>query len=1724
MVPRVLSIIVLTALALCMALSGAIFAPDPIHAQESNNDYVDLGLTLEVPNTIVGVDPKIIVVNNGTRTAYDVEIVVKVVSPQKSHFTFPDAQLQVPVGSLSSENNGRTLRWTIPELGGLQREELTVDTTIERTAAPAFDNNLFVHEFYGEVTTSSFESDLHEGNNTSRVWSYRYRTQHNSHFQAGGNYTVDVSVDEPSPSPGDTVNFTITADRINPYASFTGAFTPGTPPPIDLKVDIDLTDGLTVSGTPTYVSTNESGVEKTKPSSVSYSNGVFNIGTLKGGDTGTYPEPIKNSVTLPVTVSSSAVVNRQCLTARLTGNPPPGTGRYDDDISDNVAKLCLGEGAGALVDPFVSGQVDAFTVYPCVGVTTPPCDSTNDVRVRAVNTSNEQILAPGTAIFHVNPTEARIYDAKSGHSVNDGNTVSWQTAVNPDRLYNDGLSSGIELYYSRAPFTGHESDWKRPTFGISARSATGNIPPPGKVFLRSTNSGNEFRKAVSPDYQELPGNPSASPASTSKIHYFLEFEKLGTYKIGWHVKLTRDPPTPLHGSENCHPDSADPPVNQAFCASETYTFHIGPMAELEVRDGGASSNVAADRNALTIVAVNNGPDEPAGGARVTGLPKGAEVVRITQGSYNGSTGVWNVGELNVRSRYLSAGQPEPTLVLGASAGHSATVRIASAKNYEVCVGPKSNPGNLAHNTKAACEAVTNASWNSVPVYDINTGNNTATIRAARGTAGRPARPGLAGGAPAPGNLRAQARTTTVTWDPVAFLYGIPVKHYEVEELQGGKWTKLADATFSQYAVTQPRGSNYRVRAVNMRSVKGPWSRSTAEELAALAGPPLNLRAQADGNNAIAISWNAPDDIGGSAITGYTVQWSSDSAGPWNSAGSTSASVRTFTQRGLQVGAVRWYRVAARNSGGLGLWSDPVQGQTVSGVPNAPTLNASALSDYQIKLTWNKPADNGQPVTGYELEYSADGAAGNWQALATPGADATTYTDATLSANTQRYYRIRSKNSVGDGAWSRTVSARTQLEPPPAPTLTSVEADGPNAILVSWEEPFLVGDVQSVTQYELQWDMNRNAENWGGSRKFSSSTRSWRHTGLKPEETWYYRVRATNGGNRWSAWSAIQSAATAPDNAPTAMPGLTASFDAASRSVTLKWNRPAGQAEITGYDVQSSEDNNQWQELRAGLDALTYTDAGYFYPGAEIYYRVRAVNNDGSGPWSRSVRVSVPANPPEAPRINNVIADGSNHIVIDWEAPYSEGGAAITGYQLLWCRVLDEPYDDRCEVVPNEDNPLANPPGYSAISMGASARTYTHSVTPGYRYFYLVRATNGGNRWSEWRQYDIYSARTYAGVPAAPGLTAQAVDSSQIKLTWTKPNSYGSEIDRYWLYIYRNDDNLWDFQDNVIDVVTLSGDKTEWIVGGLSPGTTRYFRIRALNDKGEGKFSALRKVTTHSTSSSNEIGTGGQDGASSERQPTPTVTPEPTATPTPVPGTGGQDGASGSSGPTPEPTPTATPTPTPTPTATPEPVSTATPEPTPEPTASPTPTATPEPTPTATPEAGDESGASGDTDDSGGDSGPAAPEADTCKLSLPDDPLPVTIEESWLTDCVYPYELDEVRDGDRYYRYVEFETLSGDPRTATLESSEDTFLVLFEWDTASESWVFVEMNDDIQQGNTNSRIEWTSVAGQSYLLDVTTYESTTLGDFTLTFDAAAGSAQNSPIRPNTRGTPPAERRK
>src|SRR5437660_3334878 len=71
------------------------------------------------------------------------------------------------------------------------------------------------------------------------------------------------------------------------------------------------------------------------------------------------------------------------------------------------------------------------------------------------------------------------------------------------------------------------------------------------------------------------------------------------------------------------------------------------------------------------------------------------------------------------------------------------------------------------------------------------------------------------------------------------------------------------------------------------------------------------------------------------------------------------------------------------------------------VPSAPqNLQATAVSSSQINLLWSAPSNNrGSPVTGYEIDRSADGGT-TWNTIVSnTGTTATTYSDTNLTPNT-----------------------------------------------------------------------------------------------------------------------------------------------------------------------------------------------------------------------------------------------------------------------------------------------------------------------------------------------------------------------------------------------------------------------------------------------------------------------------------------------------------------------------------------------------------------------------------------------------------------------------------------------------------------------------------------------------------------------------------------------------
>ena len=92
--------------------------------------------------------------------------------------------------------------------------------------------------------------------------------------------------------------------------------------------------------------------------------------------------------------------------------------------------------------------------------------------------------------------------------------------------------------------------------------------------------------------------------------------------------------------------------------------------------------------------------------------------------------------------------------------------------------------------------------------------------------------------------------------------------------------------------------------------------------------------------------------------------------------------------------------------------------TLPDVPDAPVDLEAEAGDAQVELTWETPADNGSPLTGYEYRQSSDGG-GTWSPDwgPVPGSDGSTtrHTVRDLTNGLEYSFEVRAVNGAGEGA-------------------------------------------------------------------------------------------------------------------------------------------------------------------------------------------------------------------------------------------------------------------------------------------------------------------------------------------------------------------------------------------------------------------------------------------------------------------------------------------------------------------------------------------------------------------------------------------------------------------------------------------------------------------------------------------------------------------------------------
>ena len=401
----------------------------------------------------------------------------------------------------------------------------------------------------------------------------------------------------------------------------------------------------------------------------------------------------------------------------------------------------------------------------------------------------------------------------------------------------------------------------------------------------------------------------------------------------------------------------------------------------------------------------------------------------------------------------------------------------------------------------------------------------------------------------------------------------------------------------------------------------------------MPGAPTGLTATASGSTRINLSWTAPADNGGSAITGYTIEVSPNgTSSSWTDrVANTGTTTTTYSHTGLSAGTTRHYRVSAINSVGTGAASnidDATTDDAATTVPGAPTgLTATASGSTRINLSWTAPADNGgSAITGYTIEVSPNGTSSSWtDRVANTGTTTTTYSHTGLSAGTTRHYRVSAINSVGTGAASNIDDATTDdaaTTVPGAPTGLTATASGSTRINLSWTAPADNGG-SAITGYTIEVSPNGTSSSWTDRvANTGTTTTTYSHTGLSAGTTRHYRVSAINSVGTGAA-SNIDDATT--DDAATTVPGARPASRqqpaGAPGSTSPGPRRPttaAPPSPATRSRFRPMARPSSWTDRVAntGTTTTTYSHTG-LSAGTTRHYRVSAINSVGTGAASTS---------------------------------------------------------------------------------------------------------------------------------------------------------------------------------------------------------------------------------------------------------------------------------------------------------------------------------------------------------------------------------------------------------------------------------------------------------------------------------------------------------------------------
>ena len=605
-------------------------------------------------------------------------------------------------------------------------------------------------------------------------------------------------------------------------------------------------------------------------------------------------------------------------------------------------------------------------------------------------------------------------------------------------------------------------------------------------------------------------------------------------------------------------------------------------------------------------------------------------------------------------------------------------------------------------------------------------------------------------------------------------------------------------------------------------------------------PPDKITAVTIGDrshSSIEISWAPPND-NGNPISQYNVYNMNND----QKIAIYSGSLSSFTYDGLNQGDIIKVCVTAVNAIGESDMSDIFK-FNVYGLPKPPiSIAVKSFSKSKIEITWSPSVDNGGDlITHYNIYREIANDPNNIKTqLATVLSSVTEYADSTVVAGVSYMYTLTSKNTLGEGEYSTSITARALSPPTGMDTITPNIFDiSSTSLQITWNIIPDNGGSNQIT-YTLYYKTNLSNDDF--KVVYEGFNTSFKLTSLSPGTYYIFRVIASNEIGKDSSKETTAHLCGSSPNAPTNLRMVyrkdTAMSGGGVSSIMIKWDAPSNENNIplNGYNVYMSTDGTTFNDQTGAFSKHNPTITSYTLNsgvtcGTNYYFVVTAVNAIGESVYSNKLIVlagEIPIKPDKPLALTaSAISKSVKIEVPSYTTPNSiSGSTAITRYIIK----MDNGKSGQINNVINDSiNTIINVDG---LELGLTYR-FKYAISN------LVYDWNNINN-EELVYSDEYSITIASAPRQVKNLKIATKDyTDKLLVEWDKLTEEADE----WTgapvmsYIVTQVEEAT----STSVTYTTSSMSSSYFVTGLTPGKEYTFTVKAKNIIGEGVES--NSVTT-----------------------------------------------------------------------------------------------------------------------------------------------------------------------------------------------------------------------------------------------------------------------------------------